>query len=76
MMKKLLTLCAAVLMAFAVTGSAMAADAVTVYIEPATATYSLYQPTADSSAGGVPGCDRRSLPPRLAAPRSVTQCLS
>ena len=45
-MKKLLTLCAAVLMAFAVTGSAMAADAVTVYIEPATATYSLYQPTA------------------------------
>ena len=46
MMKKLLTLCAAVLMAFAVTGSAMAADAVTVYIEPATATYSLYQPTA------------------------------
>ncbi len=44
-MKKLLTLCAAVLMAFAVTGSAMAADAVTVYIEPASATYTLYQPT-------------------------------
>ena len=42
MMKKLLTLCAAVLMAFAVTGSAMAADAVTVYVEPANATYTLY----------------------------------
>jgi hypothetical protein len=46
MMKKLLTLCAAVLMAFAVTGSALAAEATTVYIEPSSATYALYQTSA------------------------------
>ena len=74
-MKKLLTLCAAVLMAFAVTGSAMAADAVTVYVEPANATYVLYQSPRRSRRGCYSWMRQASSPPRLAAPRSVTQCL-
>ena len=54
-MKKLLTLCAAVLMAFAVTGSAMAADAVTVYVEPGKChLHTVHQPR-HPGASFVPG---------------------
>ena len=75
-MKKLLTLCAAVLMAFAVTGSAMAADAVTVYVEPANATYVIVPAHPRFMRGCCSWMRQARLPPRLAAPRSVTQCLS
>ena len=75
-MKKLLTLCAAVLMAFAVTGSAMAADAVTVYIEPASATYCIVPAHRRFMRGWYSWMRQARSPPRLAAPRSVTQCWS
>lgn len=44
MSKKLFLFCAAMLLGCSFTATAMAADAVTVYVEPASATYTLYQP--------------------------------
>ncbi len=44
MNKKLFFFCAGMLLGCSFTATAMAADAVTVYVEPASATYTLYQP--------------------------------
>ena len=75
MFKKTIFFCFSLITVFVLSsGEAGAADAVTVYVEPANADHVLYQPIP-SRLGCCFWMQPASLPPRLAAPRLATQCL-